>query len=222
MIYVCPWETRLRSWLAFSRFREQTPSRLMGSYVPAPVTRQVEEAFVRWRETGHGSSPHIRSSKWHVPLSWFVPFAASERCLVLGAPPPVPPGEGEPIGRGPATASATRTLIYVTSMPEARSRVGSALSAVRGHLGKDCGLAASRIETVGRWLAEFHPGALVELDYGGLVHLLDDRWLRADESVAEVAVALAAVTRGEDELRVAMYERLLARWRPVSALRSAN
>ncbi|MFI0353024.1 hypothetical protein [Actinomadura sp. 9N407] len=222
MVYVCPWETRLRSWLAFARFREETPSRLAGTYVPAPVAHQVEEAFERWKQAGRGTRPHIRTSNWHVPLSWFVPFAASERCLMLGPPPPAAPQGGEPIGRGPVTASATRTLMYVTSMREARSRIDAALPAVRDHLDHDSGLAAGRIETLAHWLAEFHHEALVELDYGGLVHLLDDRTLSTDESVAEVGVALTAMTRGEVELCVAMYKRLLARWRPVRALRSAN
>ena len=40
-----------------------------------------------------------------------------------------------------------------------------------------------------RWLEEFHPHSLVELDYGGLVHLMDDETLQADESVAELAAA---------------------------------
>jgi hypothetical protein len=222
MIYVCPWETRLRSWLAFSRFLEETPARLAGSYVPPQVTRQVEESFARWKQAGRTLRPHIRSSTWHVPLSWFVPFAASERCLVLGAPRTAEPQGGEPFGRGPATASATRTLIYVTSMREARARTEAALAAVRDRLDEDSGLGAGRIGDVDRWLAGFHPEALVELDYGGLVHLLDDRSLSADQSVAEAGVALAAMARGETALCVAMHERMQTRWRHVRTLSSAN
>ncbi|MFF5262140.1 hypothetical protein ACFY4C_24660 [Actinomadura viridis] len=226
-VYVCPWETRLRSWLAFARFREETSVRLAGSYVPPEVARGAEESFDRWKRSGRSLRPHILDSTWHVPLAWFVPFAAPERCLMLGDRPKGAPAYGrgalgEHGGPGPATASATRTLIYVTSMREARSRVDAALPIVRENLDAGSGLAAGRVETVGRWLAGFHPGALVELDYGGLVHLLDDRALRADESVAEVGVALAAMARGEGELAVAMYKRLLARWRLVRALESAN
>lgn len=68
------------------------------------------------------------------------------------------------------------------------------------------------IEEVGRWLEEFHPRALVELDYGGLVHLMDDNALRADQSVAEVAAAVTGLETGELELAIAMYQRLRARW----------
>jgi hypothetical protein len=78
------------------------------------------------------------------------------------------------------------------------------------------------VEALGRWLTEFHPLALVELDYGGLVHLLDDQALRTDESVTEVAAALAGMEQGERELTVAMYARFFTRWRLIRALESAN
>jgi hypothetical protein len=175
-------------------------------------------------------------------LDWFVPFARGERCLMLGAPgtgygaaegaadgpadPPADDASQEHAGHGPATAAPARTLIYVTSMGEARRRVAAALPVVRENLGDGSGevflLSAGRLDTLARWLGEFHPRALVELDYGGLVHLLDDRTLQGDESVAEMAVALTGMERGEVELTVAMYKRLLARWRPVRALESAN
>lgn len=228
MIYVCPWETRLRSWLAFERFRERTAAAVAASFVPPIVAERAAGEFERWKRTGRGLDPHIQTSTWHVPAAWFVPFASSERCLMLGAPGTGyrKPAEGlhEHAGRGPTTAAPARTLIYVTSMSEARRRVADAIPVVRGGLpsGEAVPLAAGRLETLGRWLAGFHPHALVELDYGGLVHLLDDAALRADESVAETSVALAGMRRGEAELAVAMYERLLARWRPVRALESAN
>jgi hypothetical protein len=82
--------------------------------------------------------------------------------------------------------------------------------------------AVGQIEDVGRWLEEFHPRALVELDYGGLVHLLDDESLRADQSVAEVAAAITGLETGELELAIAMYQRLRARWRVLEAAESAS
>jgi hypothetical protein len=82
--------------------------------------------------------------------------------------------------------------------------------------------AAGEIEEVGRWLEEFHPRALVELDYGGLVHLLDDGALRADQSVAEVAAAITGLETGELELAVAMYQRLRKRWRALRAAETAS
>ncbi|WP_306434450.1 hypothetical protein [Actinomadura roseirufa] len=227
MIYVCPWETRLRSWLAFERFRDERSASVAAAFVPPPVGERVARDFEHWKRSGRPLRPHIQTSTWHVPLEWFVPFAGAERCLMLGAP-----GTGyrktddalqEHAGHGPATAAPTRTLIYVTPMGEARRRVSAALVAVRDDLGDGAvSPSTGRLETLGRWLGDFHPRALVELDYGGLVHLLDDQTLSADESVAEMAVALAAGARGEAELAVAMYKRLRARWRPVRALEAAN
>ncbi|MEV5826699.1 hypothetical protein AB0L25_14070 [Spirillospora sp. NPDC052242] len=225
-IYVCPWETRLRSWIAFERFRDEQPAGVAAAFVPPPQSERIAQAFERWKRAGRPMRPHILTSTWHVPLDWFVPFVRTERSLTLGGPGPDVDAACDHAGQGPATAAPARTLLYVTSMGEARRRVDHALPIVRENLGDGSGdvylLSAGRLETLSRWLGEFHPRALVELDYGGLVHLLDDAALRADESVAEMSVALTGMQRGEVELTVAMYKRLLARWRPVRALESAN
>jgi hypothetical protein len=230
MVYICPWGTRLRSWLAFERFRGEHAAGVAAAFVPPPVAERAMSEFDQWKRAERPLRPHILTSTRHVPLDWFVPFARGERCLMLGTP-----GTGyrksddvseEPAGHGSATAAPARTLLYVTSMGEARRRVEAALPVVRENLGDGTEevylLSAGRLETLARWLGGFHPRALVELDYGGLVHLLDDRALRADESVAEMTVALTGMERGEVELTVAMYKRLLARWRPVRALEAAN
>ncbi|MFV2172698.1 hypothetical protein ACFHW2_19600 [Actinomadura sp. LOL_016] len=224
-IYVCPWETRLRSWIAFERFRDEQPAGVAAAFVPPPQAERVAQAFERWKRAGRPLRPHILTSTWHVPLDWLVPFVRTERSLTLGGPGP-DDAECDRAAQGAATAAPPRTLLYVTTMGEARRRVDTALPIVRENLGDGSGdvylLSAGRLETLSRWLGEFHPRALVELDYGGLVHLLDDEALRADESVAEMSVALTGMQRGEVELTVAMYKRLLARWRPVRALESAN
>ncbi|MGH3322008.1 MAG: hypothetical protein ACRDN9_17905, partial [Streptosporangiaceae bacterium] len=88
--------------------------------------------------------------------------------------------------------------------------------------GAGAGATLASVEELGRWLEEFHPHSLVELDYGGLVHLLDDDRLRADQSVADVAATLTALETGHPQLAGVLYERLLARWRGVQALESAN
>lgn len=113
-----------------------------------------------------------------------------------------------------------RTLVYVTSMTEARARVARAVASVRGVLGSDP--VWDEIEEVGRWLAEFHGKGLVELGYGGLTRLFGDRALSAEDSVTEVAVALAGLETGKAELALAMRRRLLGRWRFVRALEAAN
>jgi hypothetical protein len=252
--FICPWQTRLRSWAAFSAFRTTLSAAVAESFVPRIAADQAEADFERWKGRGDTLRRHILSSTWRVPLAWFVPFSAGERCLVLGAPPaepksgsqvgtqgvdrrpgdlpgPGPGGRPGPVG-GPTTTAPPRTLMYVTSMGLARRRLAAAIPALRGASGDrglgigdgprvGDGFGVGGVATLGRWLEGFHPDALVELDYGGLVHLLTDEALRADESVAEVAAVLEGIVRDRVVAR-AMYERLRTRWRSVQALSNAN
>ena len=217
--YVCPWQTRLRSWLALSRLRASAGPLLSEAFAP----RQAElaaAAFARWQVLEGPPRVHIQTSAWSVPLSWFVPFAPTERWLVLGTPT-----AGQRSGQ--ATAAATRTLVYATAMSQARRRVARSLAKVRRAAGgqpAESGPAAAllrvgaEVEEIGRWLEEFHPHSLVELDYGGLVQLLDDETLRSDQSAAEVAAAVTALASREPELAAVMYQRLRARWRALEAI----
>jgi hypothetical protein len=227
--YVCPWQTRLRSWLALGRLRATARPPLADVFAPVQAERAAE-AFAGWERKGVASRVYIQGSTWSVPPTWFVPFAPAERWLVLGTP-------GDRESSRPATASATRTLIYATTMAQARRRVARALGTVRRIPGAvsapripgedpdrrapataDLIQASVALEEIGRWLEEFHPHSLVELDYGGLVQLLDDDALRADQSVAEVAAAISALASREYELAAAMYQRLRARWRDLEAV----
>jgi hypothetical protein len=177
---------------------------------------------------GDGRRPvrvYIQTSGWSVPLPWFVPFAPAERWLVLGTP-----GAAE-VSKGPATAQGTRMLVYATAMSQARRRVARCLATTRrvGVRGlEEAGAAAALVqigddlEEIGRWLEEFHPHSLVELDYGGLVQLMDDDTLRGDQSVAEVSAACTALAGGELELATAMYQRLRTRWRALEAIEAGS
>jgi hypothetical protein len=220
--YICPWQTRLRSWLALDRLRATAGSLLADAFgsglaeaATGELPRRVGKELPR---------VYIQSSTWSVPVVWFIPFAPTERWLVAG-------GAGD---RGPGPATATRALIYVTEMAQARRRVARALDAIRRASGKEAerllgaspgrsGIAAvarasGELEEVGRWLEEFHPHSLVELDYGGLVQLFDDEALRADQSVAEVSAAVSALANKEFELAATMYLRLRARWQQLEAI----
>jgi hypothetical protein len=227
--FVCPWQTRLRSWLALGRLRATTGPPLADAFAPGEADRAAED-FARWDGEEVAPRVYIQSSTWSVPPTWFVPFAPTERWLVLGD------GGDREVSR-PATASATRTLIYATTMAQARRRVARALATFRRVPGalqspRRPGAGAARspsvpaglvragdaLEEIGRWLEEFHPHSLVELDYGGLVQLLDDDALRADQSVAEVSAAVSALSSREYELAAAMYQRLRARWRELEAV----
>jgi hypothetical protein len=226
--YVCPWQTRLRSWLALSKLRATAAAPLADAFAPAQANRAAED-FARWEGEEAVWRVYIQSSTWSVPPAWFVPFAPAERWLVLGT--------ADERGSRPATASATRTLVYATTMAQARRRVARALATVRRVPGTpglpgvrgmearrgtpsrtDLVRASAALEEIGRWLEEFHPHSLVELDYGGLVQLLDDDALRADQSVAEVSAAVSALASREFELAAAMHQRLRARWRQLEAI----
>ena len=212
LTYVCPWQTRLRCLLAYGQMRSESDAGLPEPGLPGPGL------------AGPGlAGParlHILASTWTVPLIWFVPFAPAERWLSLG--------EGRSRAAGPATASAIRALVYTTPMARARRRVARGLAALR-HLPAGSGdpllepaRAVGDLAEVGRWLEDFHPYSLVELDYGGLVHLVSDDALCGDQSVAEIRAAIDGAARGEYELAVAMYMRARDRWRAFAAFEQAN
>ncbi len=202
--YVCPWQTRRRCLLAYGQVRSESGAVLTGEGL-----------------TGEGPARlNIVASIWTVPLTWFVPFTPAERWLSLG--------DGRGRAGTAATASATRALVYTTPMTRARRRVARGLAALR-HLpaGSADGVleparAAGDLAEVGRWLEDFHPYSLVELDYGGLVHLVSDDALRGDQSVAEIRAAIDGAARGECELAVAMYLRARDRWRVFAEFEQAN
>jgi hypothetical protein len=246
--YVCPWQTRLRCLLAYGQMRSgsgavlacegPTGEGLAGEGLAGEgladegsagdrsagekLTADGDPALAALARLGEAgpARPHIVASSWTVPLTWFVPFAPAERWLSLGA------------GRGrdgaAATASATRALVYTTPMTRARRRVARGLGALR-HLPAGSGdavlepsRAVGELAEVGRWLEDFHPYSLVELDYGGLVHLVSDDALRGDQSVAEIRAGLEGAARGECKLAVAMYMRARDRWRAYAEFEQAN
>jgi hypothetical protein len=121
-----------------------------------------------------------------------------------------------------------RALVYTTPISRARRRAARGLAALRSAPSGD-GAAAwppenaeAELAGVARWLEEFHPRSLVELDYGGLVRLLSDEALSRDESVAEIRAAVDGAATGEWGLAVAMYRRASSRWRALSAFELAN
>jgi hypothetical protein len=238
--YVCPWQTRLRCLLAYGQMLSAAtadwtrPGALLpGAGVPGAGLpgagpdgdddQVIAAALARLDEESGPARPHILVSVWTVPLTWFVPFGPAERSLSLG------PGRGRHAAAD--TAAATRALVYTTQMARARRRVARGLFAVRNLQGQrpagsgdDPGPSrvAAELADVGRWLEDFHPYSLVELDYGGLVHLASDDALCADQSAAEIRAAVDGAARGERELAVAMYLRARSRWRAFADLEQAN
>ncbi|MEV7777834.1 hypothetical protein [Kitasatospora sp. NPDC088351] len=206
VLYVCPWATRLRSWQALEELRSGAPVALVDTALP-PATREAAEADrERWRAEHPDARPWILTSRWEVPVRWFLPFGEEDRCFV-----PAVEGEEE---------EGAATLFYLTPMAQARRRVARAYRALREAVPE--GELVRGAEQVGRWLEEFHPRSLVELDYGGLVHLLGPERLLADRSAGELEGGLRALRAGDMTEALRAYEELTARWRRVLALRYAN
>ena len=202
---VCPTQTRLRCWTTLARLRAEYPAAVLDVFWPRVVLDQTRADHERWKVEHPDVHPHIHSSGWHVPVRWFVLFASDERVLV-------PAGEGD--------AAAPGELYYRTPMVQARRRIARALRVLRDNV--EDGALITGLEGVGRWLEEFHPRALVELDYGGLVGLSVLGDLAAEDSVEHVAEGLAALGVGDGARASAAYAKITERWQAVRALEHAS
>lgn len=207
VVCVCPWRTRLRGWQALGDLAEELPAVVLDAVLPPVVRRQASQDYERWLADNPDARPWIRTATWQVPLNWFVLVSDEEREYVKGA-------------GGPQAAGDCPVLRYRTPMVQARRRVARALRALRDAV--DESPLIDGLVDVGRWLEEFHPRSLVELDYGGLVHVLPAGDLEGDHSAADVAEGIEALRLGDGVAAGEAYARLVERWRAVRDLRSAN
>ena len=204
-LLVCPWNLRVRVAEAALTARDGVPSVIADAFVPPILAGLAKSVVDDWRSGGrvleHGMPRvHEQVARWGVPLRWFTFVDPEERELSLRA------------GR--------RILRYRTPIGKARRRAQRAYSVLRKAIG-DAPITAA-VEETAEWLEEFHPRSLVELDYGGLVHLLSDEALRDDDSPGLVAVGLAGVARGDSDAATEAYEKLVDRWRAVQLLERCN
>jgi len=181
------------------------PPVLADAFVP-PILAGLARAVVSDWNSGarvleHGSPrQHEQISTWSVPLRWFVLVDADDRELVLDP--------------------THRVLRYRTEISKARRRAHRALSVLRRAVG-DVPISEA-VEESARWLEEFHPRSIVELDYGGLASVLPDDVLTADDSPELVAKGLAALAKGDADSATAAYEHLVERWRAIQLLERCN
>ncbi|MEU9149451.1 hypothetical protein AB0D59_02600 [Streptomyces sp. NPDC048417] len=202
VVCVCPWRTRLRGWQALQELPEELPNTVLDAMLPPVVRRQATMDYERWLVRNPDSRPWIRTATWQVPLNWFVLVSDEERRYEKGT------GEIPPM------------LRYRTPMVQARRRVARALRTLKDAIEE--GPLIDGLVDVGRWLEEFHPRSLVELDYGGLVHALPAGDLEDDHSAADVAAGIEALRLGDGATAGEAYGRLVERWRAVRDRRSAN
>jgi hypothetical protein len=204
-LLVCPWNLRLRVAEAALNARDGVPSVLADAFVPPVLAGQARAIVEDWRSGAkvleHGvPRVHEQIATWGVPLRWFVFVDLEEREISL-----------EP-GR--------RTLRYRTEISKARRRAHRGVSVLRKSLG-DAPITEA-VEEGTRWLEEFHPRSIVELDYGGLGNLLPDDVLAEDDSPGLVAAGLSALSRGDADAASEAYEKLVERWRAVQLLERCN
>ena len=189
---VCPLDTRARAAAAVLSFLDGEAPVLRGSALPVPESVAWREAEAAVAELGDGAA-HVVSASWTVPLPWFALVDPEERQLRLD-------------GR--------RRVWWRVPMGRARARAAQAERIVRRGL-DDTGPADVLAET-GTWLARFDRSSVVELDYGGLVDLVDDEALRNDDSADQVRDALQALREGDTDAARASYDRLREFWAVVA------
>ena len=209
---VCPWRTGLRALEALEEFVADLPDEVLEAFLPLGLAGTAGDELDAWRAAHPELRSHQLTSTWQVPVRWFVLVDAEEREVRLGQPAG---GGGAPVGR-----LAGRSLVYRTAMSRARRRTARALAVLRRTV--EDGAVTAGVEDLGRWLEDFHPRSMVELDYGGLVHLLDDAELSQDESARDVAGALAALGEGDAEAAARAYARVAQRMKALQAVESAN
>ncbi|MFG2061669.1 hypothetical protein ACGFIK_09620 [Micromonospora sp. NPDC048871] len=204
-LLVCPWNLRIRVAEAALSARDGVPPVLADAFVPPVLAGQAKAVVEDWRSGARVLERgvprvHEQIATWGVPLRWFVLFDPEERQHV--------------------TAPDRRALRFRTEISKARRRSSRALSVLRKSVG-DAPITEA-VEEAARWLEEFHPRSVVELDYGGLVDLLSDETLVEDDSPELVAAGLAGLSEGEAEEASAAYDKLVARWRAVQLLERCN
>ncbi|MFG1607265.1 hypothetical protein [Actinoplanes sp. NPDC049265] len=204
-LLVCPWNLRLRVAEAALNARDGVPSVLADAFVPPVLAGQAKAIVDDWRSGAkvleHGvPRVHEQIATWGVPLRWFVFVDLDEREIVLNGD--------------------RRTLRYRTEISKARRRAHRGVSVLRKSLG-DAPITEA-VEEGTKWLEEFHPRSVVELDYGGLTSLLPEDDLAQDDSPGLVAAGLSALSRGDADAATEAYEKIVARWRAVQLLERCN
>jgi hypothetical protein len=202
---ICPWNLRVRVAEAALEARDGVPAVLADAFVPPVLAGLAKAVISDWnsgaRVLEYGTPrQHEHISTWSVPLRWFVLFDLDERELLLDP--------------------SRRMLRYRTEISKARRRAHRALSVLRRSVG-DVPISEA-VEESARWLEEFHPRSVVELDYGGLASVLSDDALCEDDSPALVARGLSALAKGDAESATGAYEQLVDRWRAIQLLERSN
>ncbi len=199
--YICPWSTSVRTWAALTEFKSTNVS----TVVPFFISNSFEEALQDSIDLTISKVPHIISQTWVIPPRWFALFETHER------------------QRGHNHDGAY--VICRTAIARAIGRAKTTHNAVKSAFGE--GPVEQEILDLVDWLEMFHPKSMVELDYGGLANymelaLAEEGGLEADASIEDIQSSIAGLAVGDGALAGRGYERLVTRWRRVSAFEGAS
>lgn len=198
---VCPLDLRTRSAAALLGFLTTASPALVRVVLPTRPDggAAIMKSRVQNVTSELGSNAvHVISATWTVPLPWFALVDPDTRQANLAARP-----------------ARDRRVSWRATIHDARTRATRAHSVVQRNLGD--GPPARLLADTVRWLAHFDPGSAVELDYGGLVQLMDDETLLADTSAHDVQAAVDAMENGEADQVALHYERLSSFWAEFAA-----
>lgn len=206
---VCPLQMRARSAAALRVLLGEAGPVLRAAVLnAADVTeddlRRRTSAALREPRDLHTRGLHTRCTTWAVPLPWFCIVDSEQRRLVLGTGPSDP----------------NRELSWRTTMLDARGRVARARELVENTMG-DSGPAQVLRDTES-WLWNFDANSAVELDYGGLVQMMSDAALEADDSAGQIAHILDALGAGDMSELSRLFNELQRYWADIAAHERLN
>jgi hypothetical protein len=201
--YVAPWSTAARCWAALEDFKYTLPTSVIKFFIPQTIEDSIKSTI----DIVEDNISHILTSTWSIPPRWFALFTPDERLRGVNE-------DGH-------------FTILRTSIANAKTRCTFTHQAVLGAFGQ--GAVEGEVAELLAWLEIFDGKSIVELDYGGLATYLNKQLidngevgLEVDTSVEDVTTSIAGLASGDGALAGRGYERLVTRWRRVSALESAT
>lgn len=189
---VCPLDLRARSAAALIGFVATAAPTLRNAALSESLDMIRDRASTVLAELPSGAV-HVVSTTWTVPLPWFALVDPNHRHVVVAT-------QNDP----------RRQVCWRIAMTDARQRATRAHDLAVRTFG-DAGPTKVLADT-SRWLDHFHEHSAVELDYGGLVQLLDDQELIEDSSAEDVNAIIEALEAQNVEEVATRFERLRDFW----------
>jgi hypothetical protein len=189
---VCPLDLRARSAAALVGFLASASPTLRNAALNESADSVRERASAVLSDLP-GGAVHVVSTTWTVPLPWFALVDPDHRHVVMA-------GQDDP----------RRQVCWRIAMADARRRISRAHGLAVRTFGEQG--PTKVLQDTGRWLEHFHEHSAVELDYGGLVQLLDDEELMGDSSAEDVNAIIEALEVQNVEEVATRFERLRDFW----------